>query len=656
MGNNSMRNSVARAALLCLAVILTAALLQRERAHAGQAAAPNDAAGVLYTLPATAPAETRPASQPAGPRSDDPVARIREEGMNHSQVMATLSYLSDVIGPRLTGSPNLHRANEWTRQTLASWGLVNAHLEPWGPFGRGWSLKRFSMQVIEPQTIILEGYPRAWSPGFDKPFDADVVYLEAKNEADLQKYHAKLKGAVVLHGQVRPLTLRSEAPTTRVSDGDLLQLANAPDATMSPPGQARAITPNERRALFASTDIGRRVLAGATSRPAGGPGLLSEGRLLAFLDQEGAAIAVSPSLQGDGGTIFVAAASIPGQSDFRRRPNAPHVWSPDAPHILPQVVLPIEQYNRLVRMIQADEKLKMNVDLQVQFHDDDPMAYNTIAEIPGGDLKDEIVMVGGHMDSWHSGTGATDNGAGVAASMEAVRIISALGLHPRRTIRIGLWTGEEEGLLGSKAYVTEHFGSFPEPAGAGGTTRPAGADDSARQPATQATAGAATGPATGPATRPARVLTRRGEYEKLSVYFNLDNGTGKIRGVYLQGNEAARPLFRRWLEPFADLDASTLTLSNTGGTDHISFDAIGLPAYQFIQDPIEYFNRTHHSSADVFDRIQGDDLKQASTIMAAFLYHAAMMDERFPRKPLPAAPSLPPSAPPDTGPSTLPAR
>ncbi len=624
MGNKSKRYRAVYAGLICLCLALAGAFALRGRAGTG--VAPSDPGGSPTPPPAPLAAETRPAeSQPADARNDDPVARIREEGLNHSQVMQTLSYLSDVIGPRLTGSPNLRRANEWTRQTMTSWGLANAHLEPWGPFGRGWSLRRFSMQVVEPQTIILNAFPRAWSPGFEKPFDADVVLLEARNEADLQKYHGKLKGTVVLEGLVRAVQARFEAPATRVSDSDLLQLANAPEASISPPGQARAMTPDERRALFASTAAGRRLLAGGatrpSSRPSGGMGLLSEGRILAFLDQEGAALALSPSLQGDGGTIFVAGASIPGQSEFRRGRNAPHPWSPDAPHILPQVVLAVEQYNRLARMVQAGEKLTMSVDLQVQFHDDDPMAYNTIAEIPGSDLKDEIVMLGGHLDSWHSGTGATDNGAGVATAMEAVRIISALGLRPRRTIRIGLWTGEEEGLLGSKAYVAEHFGSFPEGAGAGGALRRGSLD----------------GPATQPASRPARALVRRPEYDKLSAYFNLDNGTGKIRGVYLQGNEAARPIFRRWLEPFTDLGAATLTLSNTGGTDHITFDAIGLPGFQFIQDPIEYFSRTHHSNANVFDRIQGDDLKQASTIMADFAYRAAMMDERFPRKPVPAA-------------------
>jgi len=257
----------------------------------------------------------------------------------------------------------------------------------------------------------------------------------------------------------------------------------------------------------------------------------------------------------------------------------------DAPPVPPQVTLAAEHYNRLVRMLQAGEKLKMAVELEVEFHDN-MMGYNTIAEIPGTDLKDQIVMLGGHLDSWHSGTGATDNGAGCAAVMEAVRIIKALDLHPRRTIRIALWTGEEQGLFGSKGYVTEHFGSYPE-----STTRSSG-----RRPTTR--------PST---SQPTRNLIKRAEYENLSVYFNLDNGTGRIRGVHLQGNEAARPIFRQWLAPFADLDALTITISNTGGTDHISFDAIGLPGFQFIQDPIEYLTRTHHSNMDLYDHASADD-------------------------------------------------
>jgi Zn-dependent M28 family amino/carboxypeptidase len=282
----------------------------------------------------------------------------------------------------------------------------------------------------------------------------------------------------------------------------------------------------------------------------------------------------------------------------------------------PQMVMSIEHYNRLVRMLDAGEKVKMAVNIGVEWHDKDLMAYNTIAEIPGTDLKDEIVMLGGHMDSWHAGTGATDNGAGVAVGMEAVRIIQALGLKPRRTIRIALWSGEEQGLLGSRAYVAEHLGKMETP-----------------------TTASAMGPAAGngnarPDPPPLPVLVKKPDYEKFSSYFNLDNGTGRIRGVYLQGNESVRALFRQWLTPFRDMGAATLSISNTSGTDHLSFDAIGLPGFQFIQDEIEYDTRTHHSNQDVFDRIQGDDMKQAATIMAAFIYNAATMDAKVPRKPL----------------------
>jgi Zn-dependent M28 family amino/carboxypeptidase len=285
---------------------------------------------------------------------------------------------------------------------------------------------------------------------------------------------------------------------------------------------------------------------------------------------------------------------------------------------MPQLVMSIEHYNRLVRMIEAGEKPKMAVNLAVEFQDADLMGYNTIAEIPGTDLKDEIVMLGAHMDSWHSGTGATDNGAGVAVGMEAVRIIQSLGLKPRRTIRIALWSGEEQGLLGSRAYVAEHFGRLetpPNTAGAG--------------------TGAGNGNGNGAAAAPAPVLIKKPDYERFSSYFNLDNGTGRIRGVYLQGNESVRTLFREWLTPFKDFSASTLSISNTGGTDHLAFDAIGLPGFQFIQDEIEYSTRTHHSNQDVFDRIQADDMKQAATIMAAFVYNSAMLDRKVPRKPEP---------------------
>jgi hypothetical protein len=565
---------------------------------------------------------TRPISASTQPSPESILARIRDEGFNRSQVMPTLSYLTDVIGPRLTGSPQLQRANEWTRNKLSSWGLVNANVEPWGFFGRGWSLKRFSAQIIEPQAIPLIGYPKAWSPGLKSPLTADVIHIDPKTDADLEKFKGKLKGAIILSGPIREIQVRFDPLATRNNDSTLLQMANSDIATVGPSGQARASTGAERRAQFSETPIGRALAARTrpttnstttASAPTTQP-ILSQAKILSFLVKEGAVLVVTPSTQGDGGTFFVASANIPGVERQPFSPTTqpgPRIWAMDAPPVPPQVTLAAEHYNRLVRMLQAGEKLRMAVELEVQFHDN-MMGYNTVAEIPGTDLKDQIVMLGAHLDSWHSGTGATDNGAGCAAVMEAVRILKALDLHPRRTIRIALWTGEEPGLLGSKAYVAEHFGSYPEST----TTSPR-----TRRPTTR--------PA---ASQPTRNLIKRAEYEKLSVYFNLDNGTGKIRGVHLQGNEAARPIFRRWLAPFADLDALTITLSNTGGTDHIPFDAIGLPGFQFIQDPIEYWSRTHHANMDVFDHVVADDLKQASVILASFAYNAAMTDERFPRK------------------------
>jgi hypothetical protein len=529
----------------------------------------------------TSPVVTTPATT-ADRDPNDPIERIKDEGLNRSQVMQTLSYLSDVIGPRLTASPGMKRANEWTREQLSKWGLENAHLESWGPFGRGWTLKRFSAQVSEPLDIPLIAYPKAWSPGTSGPLSAEVVYVDAKDEADLQRFKGKLKGAIVLTGKMREVKARFEAMGTRRDEKNLLALADAPAPT---PGTGRRFTAEQRAAQVVAM------------------------RKYQFFQNEGAALLIDASRAGDGGTIFVQSATVPQPvSEASYGPNAPRLIQPydkTAPPFVPQLVLAVEHYNRIARMIAAGEKVRLTVDLAVEWQDADPMSYNTIAEIPGSDLKDEVVMLGGHLDSWHAGTGATDNGAGVAVTMEAVRIIQALNLKPRRTIRIALWSGEEQGLLGSKAYVAEHFGKFePLPATGGMPAASAGAS---------------------------RLVTRP-EYEKFASYFNLDNGTGKIRGVYLQGNESVRPLFREWLVPFRDLGAATLSIANTSGTDHLSFDAVGLPGFQFIQDEIEYDSRTHHSNQDVFDRIQADDMKQAATIMAAFIYNAAMREEKLPRK------------------------
>lgn len=560
--------------------------------------------------------QTAPAAAPA---ANDPIERIKEEGLKHSQVMATLSYLTDVIGPRLTGSPNLKRANEWTRDKLASWGVSNAHLEAWGPFGRGWSLKRFSIQVIEPQCIPLIGFPKAWSPGTEGVLTAPVVFFDAKTEGEFDKYKGKLKGAIVLMSPIREVPAHFEPLAARKTDTELLDLADAAEPV------ARG---NRGRggARGGPVAVAANGAPGAAAPPAGRMGRMMSPEFRAqmeltrkkmlFLAGEEPAMLVEVSNQGDGGTFFVQSATIPSSTPMPapgERPAGRRVspWEKDAPKIIPQVVLSKEHYNRLVRMCEAGEKLTLAVDLQVQFHNDDPMAYNTIAEIPGTDLKDEIVMLGGHMDSWHSGTGATDNGAGVAVAMEAMRILKKLDLKPRRTVRIGLWSGEEEGLLGSRAFVTQHFGKTP----ANMFGAPASETAAAKE---------------GTAEKP--------EFAHFSGYFNLDNGTGKIRGVYMQGNEGVRPLFRKWLQPFKDMGASTLSLSNTGGTDHLSFDGIGLPGFQFIQDEIEYSSRTHHSNQDVFDRIQADDMKQAAVIMASFVYNTAMMDQKLPRKPAPEAP------------------
>ena len=556
----------------------------------------------FLTLAQPAAPASATAAQAQQPQRDpnDPVERIKDEGLNRSQVMQTLSYLTDVIGPRLTNSPNMKRANEWTRDKMAEWGLRNAKLEAWGPFGRGWTLKSFSAQVVEPQAIPLIAYPKAWSPGLQGALNAEVIHLDAKTEADLEKYKGRLKGAIVLSSPMREVKAHFEPQGTRLTEKELLDLANAPDPA-SRQGQPR------QRFQATPEFVAARLL---------------DLKKANFIINEGAALIVDPG-RGDGGTLFVGGASVPQPIPEGVDPNnmqslmalftgrGTPVYDKSAPKTLPQIVVASEHYNRLVRMIQAGEKVRMSVNLDVQFHDQDLMGYNTVAEIPGSDpvLKDEVVMLGGHMDSWHGSTGATDNGAGVAVAMEAVRILQTLNLKPRRTIRVALWSGEEQGLLGSRAYVREHFGEIAGPG------------------APAAAFGVAGGGAVSLKTKP--------EYEKLSGYFNLDNGTGKIRGVYLQGNWGVAPIFRQWLAPFKELGASTLTLANTGGTDHLAFDAVGLPGFQFIQDEVEYESRTHHSNQDSFDRIQAEDMKQAATIMAAFVYQTAMRDEKLPRKPAP---------------------
>jgi len=515
------------------------------------------------------------------------IAKIKDEGMNRSEVMEIMSYLTDVYGPRLTWSPEYREAGVWAGKKLKEWGLQNVYFDNFAPVGKGWTLKRFSANVLTPRAFPLIAYPKAWSPGTNGTVKGNVVLLDAKTETDLKKYAGKLKNAFVLISDPRELKAHFEPEGHRLHDSTLLDLANAGE-----PGAQR------RRRMGGDTAAIARFLTQAQFNA----------MKLNFCMQEGAA-ALLDAGRGDLGTIFVQQATVPIVPKdiselFGPRASA---YNPDAPKILPQVSLAAEHYNRIVRMLEKGQKITMEMNIEVGTTKADS-SFNIIAEIPGTDLKDEVVMIGAHFDSWQAGTGATDNATGSAVCMEAMRIIQKLGLKPRRTIRIGLWGGEEQGLHGSRQYVAEYLGERKQ------------------GDLMQMIMGGAQGPLE---TKPA--------YEKFQAYFNNDNGTGRVRGVYLQGNEGAREVFRKWLDAINDPIARTLTLSNTGGTDHLAFDAIGLPGFQFIQDPVEYNTRTHHSNMDVYDRVQEEDVKQGSIMMAIFSYNAAMMDGKFPRKPMPAS-------------------
>jgi len=516
------------------------------------------------------------------------VNRIRDEGFGNSKVMDTLFQLTDVIGPRLTGSPNLKKANEWTRDQLTKWGLQGAHLESWGPFGRGWSFDSVSLRMLAPTEAPLVAYPKAWTPGTDGPVRAKAMKVKLESEADLEKIRGKVAGMVLLIADARELKGPDKPLFTRFTEEQLENLAQ-----FQVSGQRRAVPPALVGQPIDREGFLRRNVFQRTLRE--------------FLKAEKVVATLEPS-SVDGGIVRVSGGGS------RQKDEDPGVVA---------LVLGAEHYNRLARLLDHGLPVELELDVKARFHDEDVNAYNTVAEIPGTDKKGELVMLGAHMDSWHTGTGATDNAAGCAVAMEAVRILEALGVQPRRTIRIALWTGEEQGLLGSRAYVRQHFGARP-----------------ALPPAEQELPSylrRETGPVT--------VLP---EHARLSAYFNLDNGTGKIRGIYTQGNAAAVPIFEAWFRPFADLGAHTLTNRNTGGTDHLSFDAVGLPGFQFVQDEADYETRSHHTNMDLYDRIQREDMMQASVIMASFLYNAAMREDRFPRKAMPKDPAPRPSTAPQT--------
>jgi carboxypeptidase Q len=477
------------------------------------------------------------------------VQRIRKEGLENSKIMDFMSYLCDVYGPRLSESPQYRKAGDWIVGKLKELGLVNAKMEPWGTFGRGWELQKFYAAMTAPQYMPLIAYPKAWTPGTNGVVKGNAIMVKATTAADLEKYKGKLKGAIVLTQGEKELAISFEPGARRLSDDDLKKLETAPEPGAKSPYAARM-----------QEMMAQQQLQAAVTK---------------LLREEAAAVMLEPS-PGKDGTVFVQGGG--SQTKGALMP-------------VPSIVVSVEQYNRIVRILQKDIPVAMEIEIQANFTEDDTHGYNIVAEIPGTDkkLKDEIVMLGGHFDSWHSGTGATDDGAGCGVAMEAVRIIKALGLQPRRTIRIAMWDAEEQGIIGSREYVKNHF------------------FDRTKKEKTP-------------------------DYDKLSAYFNFDNGSGKIRGIYAQGNLAVVPIFEEWLKPFHDLGATTVTNRNTGGTDHLSFDGVGLPGFQFIQDELEYDSLTHHSNMDVYDHLSRGDLMQAATIMASFVYNAAMRDEKLPRK------------------------
>jgi hypothetical protein len=490
---------------------------------------------------------------------------------NGSKVMDIMYNLTDRYGPRLTNSPQFRAAGDWAVGQLKEWGLSNVHLEPWATDGgRGgpipsWQMTGYSGAMVEPTYMPIIGYPQAWSGGTGGPITGEAVLASITTPADLDKFHGKLKGKIVLTAALPDLTFPTTPLAHRYTDAELMEMVpeifptgNAAAGRGGRGGRAGAfsalanMTPEERQAF---TERQRN-----------------------FFKDEGVLLTISANGRGESGTVFASNGS-PRTGDPTKN--------------LPSIAITAENYNRIGRLVEHNVPVKLAFDIKTEFDMSKTTAFNVIAEIPGTTKPQEVVMVGGHFDSWHMGTGATDNGAGSAVAMEALRLLKSLNLKMDRTVRLGLWGGEEEGLLGSQAYVKAHFA---DPA----------------------------------------VMKPTAEHENLSVYFNIDNGTGKIRGVFLQGNEMARPIFEQWFASMKDLTEGAITIRNTGGTDHLSYAAVGLPGFQFIQDPMDYETRTHHSNMDVYDRLQPGDLEQISIIEAAFLYNAATRPDKFPRLDLPA--------------------
>lgn len=486
--------------------------------------------------------------------------KIRQEGLQRSQVMETAFYLTDVNGPRIQGPGYMNAAN-YAKGKLAGWGLQNAKLEAWGNWGKGWNVERCYFAMTAPYYKSMIAVPRAWSGSTNKLQTADILFITDSDTMALENYKGKLKNKVILLDQSYKVTPSFKADADRYTDDELQKMASAE----APRGGGQRMPGDSAMRRMMQTMRTRNVF---------------NQKMRKMAKAEGAVGILNSTQNSKDGTLFVS-------GDYA---NAALGATPDD---LADLSISAEDYMMLCRLMKANVPVKLEVDVKTKFFTDDIKGYNVLADIPGTDpkLKDEVVMLGAHLDSWHAATGATDNAAGSAVMMEAARILKAIGVKPRRTIRIALWSGEEQGLFGSRNYVTNHL--------VDATTNK---------------------------------LNKEGE--NVAAYFNVDNGTGKIRGIYLQGNEAAGPVFAQWLKPFNDLGATTVTIQNTGGTDHQSFDRYGIPGFQFIQDRIEYNTRTHHTNMDTYDHLQADDLKQAATVVASFVYNAAMRDQKIPAKPV----------------------
>jgi hypothetical protein len=490
------------------------------------------------------------------------IHRIKAEAFQNSKVMDHAFYLTDVHGPLLAGSPNYRAAAEWVVKTVKSWGIEDAKLEKWGTLGRSWSHSRFSVHMLEPQQIPLIGIPQSWAPGTDGPLAAEVVLAPIRTLEEAAKFKGQLKGKIVLTEAARELPLPTAPDSRRYTDAELAELAKAPEpGPVRPPfamlGPQR---PGQPAPQFRSPEQFREQRA----------------KLTQFFKDEGVAALVMVGSRGNYGTIFTNLGGLREAND---------VLPP------PTIILAAEHYNRVARLVEKKIPVKLEIDYRAQFHENQD-GFNVVANLPGGRKKDEVVMLGAHLDTHYAATGATDNVSGCSVMLEALRILKTLDLKMDRTVRLALWDGEELGFLGSRGYVKAHF---------------------ADRETMQTTA----------------------EHARLAAYFNYDNGGGKIRGIYAQGNDMVRPIFQAWLDPLADLGASTVTIRNTGGTDHLSFDEVGLPGFQFIQDPLDYGTRTHHTNMDTYDRLQRGDLMQSSAVVACFVYHAATRPELLPRKPMP---------------------